>query len=97
MVENYAPLSALRPTLGGSELAWHAPDDPAPGRAMWGLWALHVLRKVRERLGGTAAVTRPAGARVVRQASESHVNRPVEPAELTKVTELSDDEKASSC
>ncbi|MFE2885747.1 ATP-grasp domain-containing protein [Streptomyces sp. NPDC059272] len=97
VVENYAPLSALRPTLGGSELAWHAPDDPGPGRAMWGLWALHVLRKMRGRLGGTAPAARPAEARVVRQASESHVNRPVEPAELTKVTELSDDEKASSC
>jgi hypothetical protein len=34
---------------------------------------------------------------VVRQVSESLINRPGEAAELTKVTELSDDEKASSC
>lgn len=100
VVENYAPLSALRPMLGGRELAWHAPDDPGPGRAMWGLWGRHVLRKVRERLGGPAPAARPAEARVVRQAGESHPNTPAEPAELTKVTkvtELSDDEKASSC
>ena len=97
VVENYAPLSALRPALGGRELAWHAPDDPGPGRAMWGLWGRHVLRKVWERLGGTAPAPRTAEVRVVRQAGESHPNGPVEPAELTKVTELSDDEKASSC
>ncbi|WP_416964827.1 ATP-grasp domain-containing protein [Streptomyces sp. Agncl-13] len=96
VVENYAPLSALRPALGGRELAWHAPDDPGPGRAMWGLWGLHVLRKVRERLGGTAPV-RTAEVRVVRQAGESHPNKPASPAELSKSTELSDDEKASSC
>ena len=86
--------------LGGRELAWHAPDDPGPGRAMWGLWGRHVLRKVRERLGGPAPAARPAETRVVRQAGESHPNTPAEPAELTKVTkvtELSDDEKASSC
>ncbi|WP_405972137.1 ATP-grasp domain-containing protein [Streptomyces sp. NBC_00988] len=97
VVENYAPLSALRPALGGRELAWHAPDDPEPGRAMWGLWGRHVLRKVRERLVGTAPAPRTAEPRVVRQAGESHPNGPVEPAELTKLTELSDDEKASSC
>ncbi|WP_329350829.1 ATP-grasp domain-containing protein [Streptomyces sp. NBC_01261] len=97
VVENYAPLSALRPVLGGRELAWHAPDDPGPGRAMWGLWGLHVLRKVRERLGGPPPAVRTAEVRVVRQAGESHPNGPVEPAELTKLTELSDDEKASSC
>ncbi|MFG2781396.1 ATP-grasp domain-containing protein [Streptomyces prunicolor] len=97
VVENYAPLSALRPMLGGRELAWHAPDDPGPGRAMWGLWGRHVLRKLRERLGGPAPAARPAEARVVRQAGESHPNTPAEPAELTKATELTDDEKASSC
>jgi hypothetical protein len=93
VVENYAPLSALRPAPGGRELAWYAPDDRAPGRAMWGLWCGHVLRKVRERLGSTAPV-RTTEARVVRQAGESLPNGPAEPAELTKLT---DDEKASSC
>src|SRR5690606_9737599 len=42
VVENYAPLGALRRTPGGRELAWYARDDRAPGRAMWGLWGRHV-------------------------------------------------------
>ncbi|MFJ9627770.1 ATP-grasp domain-containing protein [Streptomyces sp. NPDC101175] len=97
VVENYAPLTALRPTLHGRELAWHAPDDPGPGRAMWGLWGLHVLRKVRGRLGGSPAPARPAEVRVVRQAGANTRNEPAEPAGPAKSTELSDDEKASSC
>lgn len=67
VVENYAPLAALRPAPRGRELAWHAPDDPAPGRAMWTLWCRHVFRRLRERL--RAAPPAPAPTRVVRQAA----------------------------
>ncbi|MFI5687153.1 ATP-grasp domain-containing protein [Streptomyces sp. NPDC051636] len=67
VVENYAPLAALRPAPRGRELAWHAPDDPAPGRAMWALWCRHVSRRLRERL--SAATTASPPARVVRQAA----------------------------
>lgn len=69
VVENYAPLAAIRPARRGRELAWHAGDDTAPGRAMWGLWGAHVARRVLGRLGRSdasdAAGVRP---RVVRQA-----------------------------
>ncbi len=67
VVENYAPLAALRPAPRGRELAWHASDDPAPGRAMRALWCRHVFRGLRERL--RAAATAPAPTRVVRQAA----------------------------
>ncbi|MGC5037596.1 ATP-grasp domain-containing protein [Streptomyces sp. DT190] len=50
VVENYAPLSALRPAPAGRELAWHAPDDRAPGRAMWRLWGRHAAGRVLGRL-----------------------------------------------
>lgn len=49
VVENYAPLTALRRTPAGRELAWHAADDRKPGRAMWTLWARHVSRRLLER------------------------------------------------
>ncbi|MGW1778725.1 carboxylate--amine ligase [Streptomyces sp. NPDC002143] len=93
VVENYAPLAALRPARRGPgrELAWHAGDDTAPGRAMWGLWGAHVARRLLGRLHrlGTAgaAGVRP---RVVRQS-------PPPPPSLTGLTEPTDDEKASSC
>lgn len=67
VVENYAPLAALRPAPYGRELAWHAPDDPAPGRAMRTLWRAHVSRRLRDRL--RSAPSAPAPARVVRQAA----------------------------
>lgn len=67
VVENYAPLAALRPAPRGRELAWHASDDPAPGRAMWPLWCRHVARRLRERL--RAAPSAPAPARGGRQAA----------------------------
>ncbi|MFG2308557.1 ATP-grasp domain-containing protein [Streptomyces sp. NPDC048566] len=53
VVENYAPLSALlpRPRPAGRELAWHAPDDRAPGRALWSLWARHVPLRLVQRAG----------------------------------------------
>ncbi|AZM54521.1 ATP-grasp domain-containing protein [Streptomyces sp. WAC 01529] len=54
VVENYAPLTALRalalpgprePSPPG-ELAWHAGDDPGPGAAMRRLWLRHVTRRL---------------------------------------------------
>lgn len=51
VVENYAPLDALRPWPAGLELAWHAVDDRAPGRAMWGLLARHVSLRLAQRVG----------------------------------------------
>ncbi|MGW0576766.1 ATP-grasp domain-containing protein, partial [Streptomyces sp. NPDC002920] len=52
VVENYAPLAALRRAPRGRELAWYAPDDPVPGRALWALWGAHVGRRLRARLPG---------------------------------------------
>ncbi|MEV6961279.1 ATP-grasp domain-containing protein [Streptomyces sp. NPDC051207] len=72
VVENYAPLTALRRAPdGGREWAWWARDDRAPGWAMWGLWGRHaagrLLDRARHRLrAGGAAHERP---RVVRQAT----------------------------
>ncbi|MGW5970465.1 carboxylate--amine ligase [Streptomyces sp. NPDC055186] len=70
VVENYAPLAALRPAPGGRELAWHARDDRGPGRAMWALWARHVSGRLRERLGPAAAAA-PAAPLIPRAASPS--------------------------
>ncbi|MFJ9863367.1 ATP-grasp domain-containing protein [Streptomyces sp. NPDC101165] len=56
VVENYAPLHALRRASGERELAWHAPDDRAPGRALWTLWGRHVA----DRLAGRLRQHRPA-------------------------------------
>ncbi|MEU1080872.1 ATP-grasp domain-containing protein [Streptomyces sp. NPDC005908] len=72
VVENYAPLAALRPAPGGRELAWYAGDDRAPGWAMWGLWARHVSGRLRRRLG--TAVPLPA-------------QRPVPRADTTSLTD----------
>ncbi|MGY0067427.1 carboxylate--amine ligase [Streptomyces sp. QTS137] len=69
VVENYAPLAVLRAAPGGRELAWYAPDDRGPGRAMWSLWARHVSGRLRERLGSGAAA--PALRRIPRAASPS--------------------------
>ncbi|MEV0121191.1 ATP-grasp domain-containing protein [Streptomyces sp. NPDC050703] len=69
LVENYAPLTALRalPLPGRREpsppreLAWHCGDDPAPGAAMRRLWCRHVLRRLAARLRrGPAAAPAPA-------------------------------------
>ncbi|MBN0046404.1 ATP-grasp domain-containing protein [Streptomyces actuosus] len=98
VVENYAPLAALRPAPGGLEHAWHAADDRAPGRALRGLWSRHVGRRALERLWRTPplaaspAAAAPAGdaqLRVVRQASRPETSG-------TRRTELSDDEGPSS-
>ncbi|MFU0243418.1 ATP-grasp domain-containing protein, partial [Streptomyces scabiei] len=82
VVENYAPLSALRPAReghGGRELAWHARDDRAPGRALWALWARHVGARLRERAhrvrDARPDTPPPARARVVRQASAPTTHR----------------------
>ncbi|MFE6640514.1 ATP-grasp domain-containing protein [Streptomyces tendae] len=82
VVENYAPLSALRPARGergGRELAWHARDDRAPGRALWALWGRHVGARLRDRAlrGGGARpdAAAPARARVVRQGSAPAADR----------------------
>ncbi|MFJ8191523.1 ATP-grasp domain-containing protein [Streptomyces sp. NPDC096094] len=78
VVENYAPLSALRPAPGGRELAWHAPDDRAPGRALWTLWGRHVTARLLDRLRRKDRRPRagaPARARVVRQATAPSADR----------------------
>ncbi|MFF1543985.1 ATP-grasp domain-containing protein [Streptomyces sp. NPDC058291] len=112
VVENYAPLAALRPTRRSRELAWHAHDDTAPGRAMWGLWGSHVARRLFDRLRRLG----PAGAtgvlpRVVRQSSPPtpSLTGLTGPAGLTGAagpapalpeptpTEPTDDERASRC
>ncbi|MCX4762263.1 ATP-grasp domain-containing protein [Streptomyces sp. NBC_01275] len=72
VVENYAPLAALRRAPRGRELAWHARDDTAPGRAMWGLWCTHVGRRLLDRLRGTSA----AGATGAPGAPGAARNRP---------------------
>ncbi|MEB3959663.1 ATP-grasp domain-containing protein, partial [Streptomyces kunmingensis] len=55
IVENYAPLSALRALMAGTlparrgptspEFAWHAQDDPGPARAMAAGWPRHAARR----------------------------------------------------
>ncbi|MGA5898054.1 ATP-grasp domain-containing protein [Streptomyces venetus] len=80
VVENYAPLAALRAAPGGRELAWYAADDRSPGRAMWALWCRHVSRRLRERLSTTTTAATPAPRLIPRAASPS----------------LTDNEKASS-
>ncbi|MGW2230064.1 carboxylate--amine ligase [Streptomyces formicae] len=59
VVENYAPLTALRslprprsavPSPAG-ELAWHADDDPAPGAALRRLWRRHMGQRLRAGVG----------------------------------------------
>ncbi|MFF0645732.1 ATP-grasp domain-containing protein [Streptomyces tendae] len=83
VVENYAPLSALRPARaerGGRELAWHARDDRAPGRALWALWGRHVGARLRDRAlrgrGARPDAAAPAArARVVRQGSAPAADR----------------------
>ncbi|MFH8972736.1 ATP-grasp domain-containing protein [Streptomyces sp. NPDC017890] len=89
VVENYAPLSALRPAPDGRELAWHAADDRAPGRALWTLWGRHVTTRLLHRLHPRSrrpGAGGPARARVVRQATVPATDRADRP----------DDERAGS-
>ncbi|MFI6205161.1 ATP-grasp domain-containing protein [Streptomyces sp. NPDC051041] len=60
VVENYAPLAALRTAPAGRELAWYARDDRGPGWAMWAQWCRHVSRRLRERIGAGTAAPVPA-------------------------------------
>ena len=89
VVENYAPLTALRPAPDGRELAWHAPDDRAPGLAMWNLWTRHVSRRLRERTRG------PAQDRDL-PADPHDLAHPTVPSPSPAPPDLSDDERASS-
>ncbi|WP_240926481.1 ATP-grasp domain-containing protein [Streptomyces sp. JB150] len=91
VVENYAPLTALRPAASaGRELAWHAQDDIAPGLAMWSLWSAHVSRRLRGRLRPTAPV--PARPHVP---PARHADVPAA-ATAPTAPDLSGDEKAGS-
>nr|WP_205616440.1 ATP-grasp domain-containing protein [Streptomyces harenosi] len=96
VVENYAPLTVLRPAPGERELAWHAPDDRAPGRALWALWGRHVAgRLVRRPRRGEhpRAASRPAEGdvvpRAVRAPSVPGQADPVEPAGAAEPADLS--------
>ncbi|MEU5308429.1 ATP-grasp domain-containing protein [Streptomyces sp. NPDC021562] len=98
VVENYAPLSALRPAPGGRELAWSASDDRGPALAMWALWGRHVterlLGRVLERLRrGAAGRVGTAHSPVVRQAGEPTVAA----APAGELSGVSGDETASGC
>ncbi|MEV0441982.1 ATP-grasp domain-containing protein [Streptomyces spectabilis] len=64
LVENYAPLTALLPRQGAArELAWHAPDDRAPGTALRSLWGRNVVRRLRERVRTRAVPASRTGVR----------------------------------
>ncbi|WP_338017630.1 ATP-grasp domain-containing protein [Streptomyces adustus] len=81
VVENYAPLTVLRPTRVRRELAWHASDDRGPGRAMWGLWCRHVSHRLVDRLrGGHPRQDPEVRPRVVRQAPPPAVPSPLSPS-----------------
>ncbi|EFF91105.1 conserved hypothetical protein [Streptomyces sp. e14] len=61
VVENYAPLAALRAAPTGRELAWYAPDDRMPGWVMCGLWGRHVSRRLGSGCGRRRPVRRGCG------------------------------------
>jgi predicted ATP-grasp superfamily ATP-dependent carboligase len=85
VVENYAPLAALRPRRQ-RELAWHARDDLVPGLALWALWCRHAVRRLSDR---HRSDRRPAPeVRIVRQTGAT--TSPTSPMHLT------DDERASN-
>ncbi|MGW5428551.1 carboxylate--amine ligase [Streptomyces sp. NPDC004059] len=105
VVENYAPLTALRPAPGGRELAWYAADDRAPGLAMWALWCRHVVRRLASRAlrRRSAPPALPAPSRPGPR-DRCGPARPPHPYDLPGLPGLSDlsgdfrdDEKASSC
>ncbi|MHC3470367.1 carboxylate--amine ligase [Streptomyces sp. 7R007] len=109
VVENYAPLTALRPCAAGRELAWHAPDDRGPGRTMWSLWTRHVARRLLDRVRGvppaapadtSAEMPADAPAEVPSgvSADVSDLSDDVSDDVSDGVSDdVSDDEKASSC
>ncbi|MGC5563144.1 ATP-grasp domain-containing protein [Streptomyces sp. FR-108] len=93
VVENYAPLPAA--FRRGTELAWHARDDLAPGAALWALWSRHVGRRAAGRLPAHLRRTAPAPVADARPArSTAPVVRPTAPP--PQPNPLSDEEKASS-
>ncbi|MGW5461826.1 carboxylate--amine ligase [Streptomyces sp. NPDC003996] len=105
VVENYAPLTALRPAPGGRELAWYAADDRAPGLAMWALWCRHVVRRLASRAlrRRSAPPALPAPSRPGPR-DRCGPARPPHPYDLPGLPGLPglsgdfrDDEKASSC
>ncbi|GGS71494.1 carboxylate--amine ligase [Streptomyces griseoviridis] len=79
VVENYAPLTALRPVRGGRELAWHAANDPGPGRALWGLWGRHAAGRLLGRprpVATEAADGRAARRRTARVPGQAGPSEP---------------------
>ncbi|MFV0135915.1 ATP-grasp domain-containing protein [Streptomyces sp. HMX87] len=92
VVENYAPLTALRPAPGGREPAWHAPDDRGPGRELWGLWGRHVARRLVQRLrrqdtgrrgmAGVRPLPQTAATRLPVQAGPADPADPADPVGL---------------
>ncbi|MFD0311646.1 ATP-grasp domain-containing protein [Streptomyces sp. NPDC127119] len=93
VVENYAPLSAA--FRRGTELAWHARDDLAPGAALWALWSRHVGRRAVRRL--PVRLRRTASVPVADAGPVRPPTPPVRPtAPPPQPTPLSDEEKASS-
>ncbi|MFL5994053.1 MAG: ATP-grasp domain-containing protein [Streptomyces sp.] len=99
VVENYSPLTLLRPAPDGRELAWHAEDDREPGRVMRGLWARHVSRRVRERLRrpGRDGTGRMVGATVSVPPPSPATPRLSAALANGLPDELSDEKKVSSC
>ncbi|MFF3741352.1 ATP-grasp domain-containing protein [Streptomyces sp. NPDC002566] len=110
VVENYAPLSALRRVRTDRELAWYAGDDAAAGRAMWALWCAHVTRRLwgRLRRTGPGPVPGPeagfaAGAcgevppRVIRRGAVREGSPQTGLPGVPDAGGHADDEKAGSC
>ncbi|MFJ6568874.1 ATP-grasp domain-containing protein [Streptomyces sp. NPDC091292] len=97
VVENYAPLAALRTLTAPDprhELAWYASDDRAPGLAMATLWCRHVAHRLPGllRRGGAAPVRAPGLL-----ARQPNGTGPDGTAPDIAGTARRDDEKASSC
>ncbi len=82
VVENYAPLTALRPPPlpyppsrpGGRELAWYARDDRAPGLALWSLWPRHALGRLLA--PRTSPPPQQPGSRAAKRAENEKASRP---------------------
>jgi len=85
VVENYAPFTAA--FRGGTERAWHAWDDLAPGVTLWALWSRHLGRRAGRQLLARVRRATPAPTADVRG---------VRPTARPDAHPLSDDEKASS-
>ncbi|MEV1025538.1 ATP-grasp domain-containing protein [Streptomyces sp. NPDC050264] len=96
IVENYAPLSALRALMTSTlparrsavtgEFAWHATDDAAPARAMAAEWSQHAARRLLRR-------PRPAPAAAPGTPDEGP-SGPTEPAAAVRTATA---ERKASC